>query len=53
MFLVILEKMVLNEASKGIVAITVGMFFRTKGETLGLRKNFGKIGLTTNKRIRS
>jgi len=48
-----LKMMGINVARSGIVARIANMFFKIKGETLGLKKNFGKIGLTTNKRIRS
>jgi len=43
--------MVHNEGRNGIVVMIVNMFFKTKGETLKPRKNFGMTGQIANKRI--
>jgi len=41
----------ISEAKNDIDVMTVSMFFKTKGETLKPRKNFGMTGQIANKRI--
>lgn len=52
MVLIVLKMMGINEVKNDTAVITVSMSFRTKEETLGSRKNFGKIGPTINKRMK-
>ena len=49
--LITLKTMGISEAKNDIDVMTVSMFFKTKGETLKPRKNFGMTGQIASKHI--